>query len=305
MAIITGWARKFHEIWAVLKSVLPLRFFLFAWIPIGAGSFLEASNFYFGRFLLLVLAVFCGQLALAALMAHRRLALGAYVRENDFFFPTLRWPLPEELLLPVAFGSLCLSVLFGLLLCLTAGWGLLVPGILAFLTLYLFACHKAYRRTGLGLALVVFVEGLFLGLAAFYAQMQYYSLFAFLGMLPIGLMLAAFVLSNEIKETDRDRAREDVSLATQWGKYFCYRLFYLCFVCAYIFILLNTLYGVTRFWPLLVFFTVPLAKPALGLAEVGKHGDVAAEQRWEQEMAAFYPRFGFAYVFTLLLAFAF
>ncbi len=292
------------EILSVFKGLVQPWFFGFALAPIGVGSFLGAGNFRLAPVILLILAVFAGEFALAALIAYRRNVMGEPVRTSAYFFPGLRWPFEFEPLLPLACSAAVLAAIFGVILCFVSGWGMLLPGFLAFLSLYLFAFGKAYQVPGLGLVLVAFVEGISLALAAFYAQTGYFSMPGFLGALPVGLILAAFLLTDEIRERDTDLSKGDMSFPNQWGAAFGYRLFYIFFVLAYLFLILNILYGVTDLWPAFVFLTIPGARRLLSVAALGKAGDSAAEAQMEAEMVKFYPQFAFAYVFTLLLAFA-
>ncbi len=288
---------------ALRKPALP-PFFTLPLFPIAAGSLLGAGDFRLSPVLLLLCAVFFGSLSLGALLSHRRLALAEPARVSPYFFAALPWPYGPELLLPLSICAALFAALFGLILCLVSGWGLLLPGFLAFFALYLFGFDRAFQKPGLALAVLSLVEGVSLGLAAFYGQTGAFSVDGLVGVLPLGLMLAAFHLCGEIRDRETDLAAGYLTLPNTWGAFFAYRLFYILTVLAYLLLLLNVLYGVTDFWPLLVFLTVPAAKNLMAAANLGALGDAAAERRLETEMASFYPKFALAYVFALLLMFA-
>ena len=266
--------------------VLPL-------IPILCGSFLgaEGGDFRFAPFLFLILTAACFRLAFSLWYGNARESETVTVRPNEYFFcpeQKLLDPLARRALLAVA---LVLTVIFGLLLCITGGFGLLAFLVLALAGSAAVSFGLDTKWAGATVFLVFFCEGFLLTTLAFYAQCGYFSSSALVASLPVGFTAAALQFADEASHRRRDAAWSLKTLGTRVDADNAAKLLLALIVAAYVFVALNFLYGVTGLWPLFLFALIYLLK---------KQG-----YRDRHAIFLFYIEFGFAYAFLLLLRFAF
>lgn len=158
------------------------------------------------------------------------------------------------------FIAFALAALIGVYLTLTAGWPVIVIGLAAILAAILYTGGPfPYGYRGLG-ELFVF---LFFGLAAvagtFYVQAERVSLSAFIGSLPMGLLIVAILVVNNLRDIQTDRTSGKMTLAVRFGAQGARQEYLLVVLTAYLLPLLLVLSKVNSPWLLLPFLTLPMA----------------------------------------------
>ncbi|MEG2406704.1 MAG: hypothetical protein RSB05_06485, partial [Clostridiales bacterium] len=79
-------------------------------------------------------------------------------------------PFGDDVLRFIGYLSFILSVIFGFVLCIVSGFGLLSFGILAVVVALAFIMGYGYVRPGVDLGLSFFSQGVLITLASYYAQ---------------------------------------------------------------------------------------------------------------------------------------
>lgn len=278
-----------------LKSIaqqLKIWSYALALIPILVGSFLGAlgHEFRLAPFLFLALTALFGKLFFAFYYGGRDNKGLVRAVESDYFFAPSRLATLGEAARGVLLFTGALMIICGLILCLISGWGLLSFGVLAALCWAAVAYGYDTKIPGARQLLVFFGEVFLLTAAAYYSQRGYFTMSAFTISLPIGLLAAALVTAAENEQRRRHQAQGLQTLALKFDHETANKISFGLLVVAYIFILLNALYGVTNLWPVLLFLLLPLVR---------QQGF-----RREREVASFYIKFGFLYALALLLQFA-
>jgi len=156
----------------------------------------------------------------------------------------------------VTFGT---AALLGVYLTLTAGWPVLVIGVLAILAAIAYTGGPfPYGYRGFG-ELFVF---LFFGLAAvcgtFYVQARQLIPLAVWAAMPMGFLASAILVVNNLRDLETDRASGRKTLSVRFGRGWTRRE-YLVFVgAAYFAPLIMWLDGVASPWVLLTWLSLPL-----------------------------------------------
>lgn len=157
----------------------------------------------------------------------------------------------------VVFG---LAALCGLYLAWTAGWPVVVIGLLSILAALAYTGGPyPLGYNGLG---EVFVF-LFFGLAAvggtYYVQARSYDPGVAALSIPHGLLIVAILVVNNLRDIPSDRAVGKRTLAARYGEDWTRREYLSCLVLAYLAPLLASLAGVLPFWVILSWLSIPMA----------------------------------------------
>ncbi|MEG1867867.1 MAG: hypothetical protein RR219_02925 [Clostridiales bacterium] len=260
-------------------------------IPLLVGTFLGAygGDLRFFPLILLVFILFLGKTAISifALLQERE---GKKIIYCPYVFESSKLPFGDDVLRFIGYLSFILSVIFGFVLCIVSGFGLLSFGILAVVVALAFIMGYGYVRPGVDLGLSFFSQGVLITLASYYAQSGNFAWSALAVSLPIGFMVSALVLRSELAEKEEVFSEDIIYLPQYLGKETAERLFTLLFALGYTFIVLNVFYGVSGFWSLGLLLLLPLVKK--GIFE-------------EAKFLQFYWKFGLIYAFCLLLHFTF
>lgn len=213
-------------------------------------------------------------LALAALLAALLLQIGANLANDVFDYyrgadtPDRMGPLrvtqagllsPRQVLagMWVTFG---LAALLGLYLAMAAGWPVLLLGLSAILAALAYTGGPfPYGYYGLG-DLSVF---LFFGVAAvvgtYYVQAQAVSALSIWASLPMGFLITAILVVNNLRDIATDRMVGKRTLAVRLGENGTRWEYLLCLVGAYIVPVLIGVSGLASWWVLICWFSIPLA----------------------------------------------
>lgn len=254
-------------------------YYLYPLIPLLVGTFYAASYSDFRLFTLILLAVtlVLGRTCVSALASLKQ-QQGEEIVYCPCIFEGIKLPLNSSVLTFLA--ALCgiLALVFGLILCLICGFGLLTFGVLSLAVSTIFILGYSGARSWLSPALAFFSQGFLITAAAYYCQTGYFSSDALAISLPLGFIAAALVLRTGLSSDNDFVGQRENNL-----------VFALIFL-AYAFIIINILYGVSSFWVLLLFLLIPFLKKDMVTATGFK---------------GFYLKFGFCYSLCLLLALTF
>jgi 1,4-dihydroxy-2-naphthoate polyprenyltransferase len=163
----------------------------------------------------------------------------------------------------VAFG---LAVAAGAYLIATAGWELLLVGAASILAGVLYTGGpRPYGYEGLGEVFVFLFFGVVAVTGSYFAQVEELTWEAFVLAVPVGLLAAAILVVNNVRDLETDRRAGKRTLAVRLGRSRARGLYgamvYLAFVCAP----LPWLFGSEELsvWLLLPFAALPLAVPVV------------------------------------------
>ncbi|HEY1277930.1 MAG TPA: 1,4-dihydroxy-2-naphthoate polyprenyltransferase [Thermoleophilaceae bacterium] len=159
----------------------------------------------------------------------------------------------------VAFG---VAVAAGLYLAAIAGWQLLVVGAASILAGVLYTGGpRPYGYEGLGEVFVFLFFGVVAVVGSYFVQTEDLRWEAFALSVPVGLLAAAILVVNNVRDIDTDRRAGKRTLAVKLGRGGARRLFAAMVVVA--FLVPPALVGALSFWLLLVLAALPLAPPLI------------------------------------------
>jgi 1,4-dihydroxy-2-naphthoate octaprenyltransferase len=172
---------------------------------------------------------------------------------------------PRQVLIAtyVAFG---LAVLAGVYLIATAGWELLAVGAASILAGVLYTGGpRPYGYEGLGEVFVFLFFGLVAVTGSYFAQVERLEWEAFVLAVPVGLLAAAILVVNNVRDLDTDRRAGKRTLAVRLGRTRARGLYGAMVYGAFLVAPLPWLLGGTGLtpWLLLPFLALPLAVPVV------------------------------------------
>ena len=125
---------------------------------------------------------------------------------------------PKQVLIAtyVAFG---LAVLVGVYLIVTAGWQILLIGVLSILAGVLYTGGpRPYGYEGLGEVFVFLFFGLVAVTGTFFAQREEFNWESFVLAVPVGLLATAILMVNNTRDLETDRRAGKRTLAVRLGR---------------------------------------------------------------------------------------
>jgi 1,4-dihydroxy-2-naphthoate octaprenyltransferase len=157
----------------------------------------------------------------------------------------------------LAFG---VAVAAGIYLIAVAGWELLVVGAVSILAGVLYTGGpRPYGYEGLGELFVFGFFGMVAVAGSYYVQTEDLRALAFELGVPIGLLAAAILMVNNIRDIETDRRAGKRTLAVRLGRLRARRLYALALLGAYLAILLIVVTGEGSVWLLLSWASILLA----------------------------------------------
>jgi len=157
----------------------------------------------------------------------------------------------------VAFG---IAVLAGVYLIAVAGWELLAVGVASIVAgVFYTGGPKPYGYEGLGELFVFLFFGIVAVVGSYFVQTEDLERAAFDLAVPVGLLAAAILVVNNVRDIDTDRRAGKRTLAVRVGREKARRLFTLMIAFAYI-ALVGIVFELSA-WVLLPLLTIPLAVP--------------------------------------------
>jgi 1,4-dihydroxy-2-naphthoate octaprenyltransferase len=167
---------------------------------------------------------------------------------------------PPQQVLVATYVSFGLAVLAGIYLIVVAGWQLLLVGAASILAGVAYTGGpKPYGYEGLGEIFVFLFFGVVAVAGSFFVQVKTLNWEAFALSVPVGLLAAAILVVNNVRDIDSDRRAGKRTLAVRLGRERTRTVFagivYLAFVLAPV----TWIFGPVTPWVLAPWLTLPLA----------------------------------------------
>lgn len=156
--------------------------------------------------------------------------------------------------------AFALGAAIGLAITLQTGWPVLALGVASVLAGYFYTASPfslAYR--GLGEAVVFVFMGPVIVMGAYYVQLERFDWAPFVASLPIGLLVAAILHANNVRDIENDRRNHKWTLAALAGRPVADYEFLALMLGGYAVVVVMAISGAAP-WPVLVVLvTLPLA----------------------------------------------
>ncbi|MGZ6297099.1 MAG: 1,4-dihydroxy-2-naphthoate polyprenyltransferase [Candidatus Limnocylindrales bacterium] len=167
---------------------------------------------------------------------------------------------PPRQVLIATYVSFGLAVLFGIYLIAVAGWELLLVGAASILAGVAYTGGpRPYGYEGLGEVFVFLFFGIVAVAGSFFVQVEKLTCEAFALAVPVGLLAAAILVVNNVRDIDSDRRAGKRTLAVKLGRERTRVMFATVVYLAYLLTPVTWLFGPTTAWVLLPWLTLPLA----------------------------------------------
>jgi 1,4-dihydroxy-2-naphthoate octaprenyltransferase len=170
---------------------------------------------------------------------------------------------PRQVLIAtyVTFG---LAILTGIYLVAVAGWELLLVGGISIVAGVLYTGGpRPYGYEGLGELFVFVFFGIVAVAGSYFVQTERLVWEAFALAVPVGLLAAAVLVVNNVRDVDTDRRAGKRTLAVRLGRRRTRTLFAAMVYGAYLLAPVTWLFGPLDPWMLLPFLSLPLAAPVV------------------------------------------
>ena len=169
---------------------------------------------------------------------------------------------PPRRVLVATYVSFGLAVLAGAYLIAVAGWQLLLVGAASILAGVLYTGGpRPYGYEGLGELFVFLFFGIVAVAGSFFVQVRHLNWEAFALAVPVGLIAAAILVVNNIRDIDTDRRAGKRTLAVRLGRERTRTLYAATIYLAYALTPVTWAFGPLRAWVMLPWLTLPLAVP--------------------------------------------
>jgi 1,4-dihydroxy-2-naphthoate polyprenyltransferase len=170
----------------------------------------------------------------------------------------------------VAFG---VAVAAGLYLTAVAGWELLVVGIASILAGVLYTGGpRPYGYEGLGELFVFLFFGVVAVVGSYFVQVEDLRWEAFALSVPVGLLAAAILVVNNVRDIETDRRAGKRTLAVKLGRDSATRLYGAMLAIAFVAPVVIWLAGGLSAWLLLSLAALPLAPPLIRAVRTRRDG---------------------------------
>ena len=167
---------------------------------------------------------------------------------------------PPKQVLVATYVSFGLAVLAGVYLVAVAGWLLLVIGAASILAGILYTGGpRPYGYEGLGELFVFLFFGVVAVAGSFYVQVTHLDWEAFALSVPVGLLAAAILVVNNIRDIDSDRRASKRTLAVKLGRTNTRWLFAAIVYGAFLLAPVTWIFGPLKPWLMLTWLALPLA----------------------------------------------
>jgi 1,4-dihydroxy-2-naphthoate octaprenyltransferase len=157
-------------------------------------------------------------------------------------------------------AAFAIGAIVGLVITAMTGWPVLALGIASVLAGYFYTASPfslAYR--GLGEVVVFIFMGPVIVMGAYYVQVEAFAWEAFIASVPIGLLVAAILHANNVRDIENDRKNHKWTLAALAGRPLADYEFIALTIGAYVVVVLMIIGGAAP-WPVLItLLSLPLA----------------------------------------------
>jgi 1,4-dihydroxy-2-naphthoate octaprenyltransferase len=169
---------------------------------------------------------------------------------------------PPKRVLVATYVSFGVAVLAGAYLVAVAGWQLLIVGAASILAGVLYTGGpRPYGYEGLGELFVFLFFGIVAVAGSYFVQVKHLNWEAFALAVPVGLLAAAILVVNNVRDIDTDRRAGKRTLAVRLGRERTRALFAAMIYLAYVLAPVTWVFGPLRPWVLLPWLTLPVAAP--------------------------------------------
>ncbi len=166
---------------------------------------------------------------------------------------------PPGRVLVATYVSFGVAVLAGVYLVAVAGWQLLLVGGASILAGVLYTGGpRPYGYEGLGEVFVFLFFGIVAVAGSYFVQVRHLSWEAFALAVPVGLLAAAILVVNNIRDIETDRRAGKRTLAVRLGRHRARTMFAVIVYLAYALAPVTWIFGPLRPWLLLSWLTLPL-----------------------------------------------
>ena len=167
---------------------------------------------------------------------------------------------PPKQVLVATYMSFAVAVLAGIYLIAVAGWELLLVGAASILAGVLYTGGpRPYGYEGLGEVFVFLFFGIVAVAGSFFVQVTHLNWEAFALAVPVGLLAAAILVVNNVRDIDSDRRAGKRTLAVRLGRDRTRTLYAAIVYLAYLLAPVTWIFGPLRAWVMLAWLTLPLA----------------------------------------------
>ncbi len=171
---------------------------------------------------------------------------------------------PPKRVLVATYVSFGIAVLAGVYLTVVAGWQLLVVGAASILAGVLYTGGpRPYGYEGLGEVFVFLFFGIVAVAGSFFVQVEHLSWEAFALAVPVGLLAAAILVVNNVRDIDTDRRAGKRTMAVRLGRERTRALFAVVVYLAFLLAPVTWVFGPMTPWMLLPWLTLPIATPVV------------------------------------------
>ena len=151
----------------------------------------------------------------------------------------------------------------GLYLCVVQTWWILVFGLFGMGSSYFYTAPPIrYGYRGLGEISQLINFSFTIGMGAYVVQTVSFSWKVFCILLPLGFMMFAMIIINEIPDRTDDAAAGKKTLLVRFGSSNAIRFYGIAMIMAFVVILLAPFFDMASFWIYLSFLTLPWAVQA-------------------------------------------
>jgi 1,4-dihydroxy-2-naphthoate octaprenyltransferase len=175
---------------------------------------------------------------------------------------------PPKRVLVATYVSFGVAVLAGAYLIAVAGWQLLLVGAASILAGVLYTGGpRPYGYEGLGEVFVFLFFGIVAVAGSYFVQVKHLHWEAFALAVPVGLLAAAILVVNNVRDIDTDRRAGKKTLAVRLGRRKTRLLFAVMVYGAYVLAPVTWLFGPLDPWLLLPALSLPVAIPLVRLVQ--------------------------------------
>ena len=169
---------------------------------------------------------------------------------------------PPKQVLIATYMSFGLAVLAGIYLIVVAGWLLLVIGAASILAGILYTGGpRPYGYEGLGEVFVFLFFGVVAVAGSYFVQVKQLDWEAFALSVPVGLLAAAILIVNNVRDIDSDRRASKRTLAVRLGRERTRLMFAATVYAAFPLAAVTWIFGPLKPWVLLSWLALALAVP--------------------------------------------
>ena len=155
--------------------------------------------------------------------------------------------------------TFALAAICGIYMTLVSGWFILLIGALAILAAIAYTGGPfPYGYKGLGEIFVFIFFGFAAVCGTYYAQTKTISQLAVLSSIPVGLLIVAILVVNNVRDYDSDKAANKRTLAVRFGLQWARQEFVSIVVLAFVMIVLLSISDIATPWLLLTWLSLPL-----------------------------------------------